>query len=107
MLVGIYTQDASLILECMEYLDTIKHAFHEIEMRTPFPSVLEQESVTVRFVFETPQCPANPVYYIKSSDALSNLSCNDRISVALIQDEDKIEVARKVEKGLLEIFWNM
>ena len=103
LLVGIYTQDASLILECMEYLDMIKNAFHEIEMRTPFPSVFEQESVTARFAFKTPQCPANPVYYIKSSDALSNLICNDRISVTPIKDEDKIEVARKVDKGLLDL----
>ena len=103
LLVGIYTQDASLILECMEYIDTIKKSFNEIELRTPFPSVLEQGSVTTRFVFETPQYPANPVYYINSSDELSNLICDDRISVTLIKDEDKIEVARKVEKGLLDL----
>ena len=103
LLVGIYTQDTSLILECMEYIDTIKNSFNEIELRTPFPSVLEQGSVTTRFVFETPQYPANPVYYINSSDELSNLICDDRISVTLIKDEDKIEVARKVEKGLLDL----
>ena len=103
LLVGIYTQDTSLILECMEYIDTIKNSFNEIELRTPFPSVLEQGSVTTRFVFETPQYPANPVYYINSFDELSNLICNDRISVTLIKDEDKIEVARKVEKGLLDL----
>ena len=111
MFIGIYSQDASLILECMEYIDTIKNAFNEIELRTPFPSVLGQRSVTTRFVFEIPQYPANPVYYINSSDELSNLICNDelsnlicndRISVTLIKDEDKIEVARKVEKGLLD-----
>lgn len=102
LLAGIYTQDASLILECMEYIDTIKNSFNEIELRTPFPSVLEQGSVTTRFVFETPQYPANPVYYINSFDELSNLICDDRISVTLIKDEDKIEVARKVEKGLLD-----
>ena len=103
LLVGIYTQDTSLILECMEYIDTIKNSFNEIELRTPFPSVLEQGSVTTRFVFETPQYPANPVYYINSSDELSNLICDDRISVTLIKDEDKIEVSRKVEKGLLDL----
>lgn len=103
LLVGIYTQDASLISECMEYIDTIKKSFNEIELRTPFPSVLEQGSVTTRFVFETPQYLANPVYYINSFDELSNLICNDRISITLIKEEDKIEVARKVEKGLLDL----
>ena len=102
LLVGIYTQDASLILECMKYLDTLKDTFHEIELRTPFPSVLEQESITARFAFETPQYPANPVYYIKSPDALLNFASVDRISVTLIVDEDKLEVAQKVEKGLLD-----
>ena len=102
LLIGIYTEDVSLISECMEYVDTIKDAFNEIELRTPFTSVLEQKSISMRFCFATPQYPTSPVYYIKSSDMLSNLTNNDRITIALLSDEDKFEIARDIELGKLD-----
>lgn len=102
LLVGICTQDTPLILECMEYIDTIKNEFSEIELRTPFASVLEEKSVTSRFTFEEPQYPTNPIYYIRSSDSLPNPIHNGNITVTLLSDEDKAEIAHALDTGKLD-----
>ncbi len=101
LLIGIYTQDAPLILECMEYIDTIKSEFTDIELRTPFDSVLKEKSVTARFTFEEPQYPSNPVYYIRYYDSLPNL-IHDNITVTLLNDEDKTEITHALNMGILD-----
>ena len=42
LLILVYTENQNLIAECMDYVDTVKDAFEEIELRTPHESVLQE-----------------------------------------------------------------
>lgn len=102
LLIGVYTEDQTLVSECMEYTDGIKNDYEEIELRTPFSSVLEHENIRKRFSLETPSSPANPVYYIHSSAELAQLPPNASVSVSLLTEADKEEIARDVAQGKLD-----
>ena len=86
----------------MEYVDTVKNSFQEIEVRTPYASVLEMDRLCRHFSFGTPEYPASPVYYIHSPDALRPLPDRDTVSISLLQERDKAEIAQCVEEGKLD-----
>ncbi len=97
-----YTEDEALISECMDYVDTVKAEFDEIELRTPYPAVLDSEHIRKYFNAENTEHPANPVYYIHSADKLTLLSENTSVSVSLFCETDKDEIDKAVQEGKLD-----
>lgn len=91
----------------MDYIDTIKDDFGEIELRTPFESVLEQKIISDRFRIEPPLYLASPVYYIRSSDMLVNIASNENVAVTPMNDNDYPEIAHDVEQGRLDAIMGM
>ena len=67
LLILLYTENQMLITECMDYVDTIKTDFNEIEIRTPFPSVLESKQILSRYSVTAPENSVNPVYYTRGT----------------------------------------
>lgn len=102
LLVGIYTEDKTLISECMEFVDGIKDNYQEIELRTPYLSVLDNTDITKRFSLEAVEYPANPIYYIHTRDELLPYVQTDGVSIALHTEEDKAEITRCAQQGLLD-----
>lgn len=102
LLVGIHTEDIALISECMEFIDGIKDNYGETELRTPFISVLNNKDITKRFSLESVEYPASPIYYLHSRDELAEYVKAENISIALHTEEDKAEITRCVQQGLLD-----
>lgn len=102
LLIGIHTEDKALISECLEFVDGIKDNYGEIELRTPFISVLDNENVTKRYSLEAVEYPASPIYYTHTRDELLPYAKMERVSIALHTEEDKAEISRCVQQGLLD-----
>lgn len=102
LLLGVDTQDTGLISECLAYVGEIKDAFDEIEIRTPYPSVLNHEGLNRQFSMEIPAYPASPVYYIHSPSELREIRHDPRVYVSRMREEDRIEIARDVKAGKLD-----
>lgn len=102
LLVGVYTKDNMLISECMEYIDTLRNEFGEIELRTPFSCVLDSDSILKRFSLEQVQDLPNPVYYIDSQSELLNYTGDIELSITQLSDEDRNEIANSVRLGKLD-----
>lgn len=102
LLILLYTEDAALICECMDYADTVKADFDDIELRTPYPAVLESARVRGHFTVEPAEYPANPVYYIHSPGELAAIEGNKSASISLFKESDKAEIAQAVKAGKLD-----
>ena len=102
LLVGIHTEDKTLISECMELIDGIKENYGEIELRTPFISVLNNTDINKRFSLESVEYPASPIYYVHSRNELLPYKEMNGVSIALHTENDKAEIARCVQQGLLD-----
>ena len=102
LLILLYTEDPALIAECMDYVDTVKDAFEEIELRTPYSAVLALPILQNRYTFTAPAYPASPVYYIHAEDQLLSPKTNTEASVSLYCDSDKDEIADAVAAGALD-----
>lgn len=102
LLILLYTENQMLITECMDYIDTIKTDFNEIEIRTPYLSVLESKQIRSRYSVTIPENPANPVYYIHSPEELTSVTGSIAASVSLFTESDKEIISQAVEEGLLD-----
>lgn len=102
LLILLYTEHQMLITECMDYVDTIKTDFNEIEIRTPYPSVLESKQILSRYSVTAPENPANPVYYIYSPEELTSVTGSVAASVSLFTELDKTDISQAIEEGLLD-----
>ncbi len=102
LLILMYTEDPALIAECMDYVDTVKDAFEEIELRTPYSAVLALPILQNRYTFTAPAYPASPVYYIQAEDQLLSPKTNTEASVSLYRDSDNDEIANAVAAGALD-----
>ncbi len=102
LLVLIYTKDAALIGECVEYLTEIAADFAEIEMRTPFPSVLCSPMLTDRFSIGASDYPSNHVYCIRHPDALILPPANRAVTVTHFTDADRLEIKRAADSGSID-----
>lgn len=102
LLILLYTEDEALIRECMDYVDMVKAEFDEINLRTPYPSVLDSERIRKYYIAEYAEHPANPVYYIHSADKLAIYTENTNASVSLFCDADKDEIIQAVQEGKLD-----
>ena len=102
LLILMYTGHPELVEECMDYVDTVKDAFEEIELRTPYPAVLQLPIIQNRYTLTTPAYPASPVYYIHSANQLQSVQSHPEASVSLYCDADKAEIAKAVAAGNLD-----
>lgn len=102
LLLGVYTEDEKLVSECMEFVDTIKDNYTELELRTDFFSVLDMESVKKRFSYETPEVPASPVYYIHTRKELAHFLLKEGVSISLSTEKDKEEIKILAKSGMLD-----
>lgn len=102
LLIRINTTCTELLTECMEMVDQLAPHYNEIEVRTPFEDILRSEMICGRYDLAEPAGPANPVYYVNSSDELTHFSHGDNIVVRLLSEEDKEHIAKAEEDGRLE-----
>jgi len=102
LLILLYTEDPALIAECMDYVDTVKDTFEEIELRTPYSAVPRLPIIQNRYTLTDPAYPASPVYYIHAEDQLLSPKTNTEASVSLYRDSDKGEIAKAVAAGALD-----
>lgn len=102
LLILLYTENQELIAECMNYVDTVEDAFAEIELRTPYSSVLQLPIIQSRYTLANPEYPASPVYYIHAEDQLLSPKTNTETSVSLYRESDKDEIAKAVSAGALD-----
>lgn len=102
LLILLYTENQMLITECMDYVDTIKTDFNEIEIRTPFPSVLESKQILSRYSVTAPENSVNPVYYIHSPEELTSVTGSVDAPVSLFADTDITAISQAVNEGVLD-----
>ncbi len=106
LLIFLYTEDPDLTAECMEYVDTVKDAFSEIELRTPYPSTFSMPTIRQRFTFAEPEYPGSPVYYMHSADALPPYHQHAEATVFDLKETDRDaianEIADAIAAGLLD-----
>ena len=102
LLILLYTEEQELIAECMDYVDTVKDAFEEIELRTPHPAVLQLPIIQNRYTLTPPAYPASPVYYIHAANQLPSVQSHPGASVSLYCEADKAEIAKAVAAGNLD-----
>lgn len=102
LLLLLYTEDLALIAECMDYVDTVKDAFEEIELRTPYSAVPRLPIIQNRYTLTEPAYPASPVYYIYAANQLQSVRANPEASVSLYCEADKDEIAKAVSAGTLD-----
>ena len=101
-LILLYTENQTLIAECMDYVDTVKDAFEEIELRTPYSAVLELPIIQSRYTLTSPEYPASPVYYIRTAEQLLSPKINTDASVSLYCASDRDEIAKATAAGALD-----
>ncbi len=102
LLILLYTEDKTLIAECMDYAENVSADFDDIELRTPYPWILESDRIRAHYSITFPEYPANPVYYIHSSADLTPIPENKDASVSLFKESDKFEIARAVDTGIID-----
>jgi len=102
LLILLYTEKESLLRECMDYAESVAADFSEIELRTPYPAVLDSERIQRRFSVTEPEEPASPVYYIHSPKELASAVPDDTVSVTPYRESDKAEIAQAVCSGKLD-----
>ena len=102
LLILLYTENQNLIAECMDYVDTVKDSFEEIEIRTPYSAVLQLPIMQSRFTLTSPEYPASPVYFIRTADQLLSPKTNTNASVSLYCESDKDEIAKATAVGALD-----
>lgn len=102
LLILLYTENQKLIAECMDYVDTVKDSFGEIELRTPYSAVLALPIIQNRYTFADPEYPASPVYYIHAEDQLLSPKNHTDASVSPYRESDKDAIAKAVAAGTLD-----
>ncbi len=102
LLILLYTENQSLIAECMDYVDTVMDSFEEIEIRTPYSAVLQLPIMQCRYTLHATEYPANPVYYIHTADELLSPKANTNAAVSPYHESDKSVIAKAVADGALD-----
>jgi GNAT superfamily N-acetyltransferase len=102
LLLLVYTENQNLIAECMDYVDMVKDAFEEIELRTPYESVLQEPQIMQRFSLTEPEYPGSPVYYLHTVDELSSLSYHTDAAISPYRESDKDDIAQAIAAGALD-----
>jgi predicted GNAT family acetyltransferase len=98
------TEQGDLLEEAMTYVDAILPGFDEIELHTPFLSVLRSESICRRFAVGESCYPPNPDYVIRSLDQLrpSAASCAAGVTIGSMSDGDRAVILRAAVAGQLD-----
>ena len=106
LLLLVYTKDAALIAECMEYIKTVKDAFDDIELAAPYPDVVRSPAILHRFTPVEPEYPRSPVYYMHSEDELPPHIPHAEASVSVFSEDRKAALTAEIENansaGLLD-----
>ena len=102
MLIVIYTEDENLISECMDCVSQLKDDFSEIEIRTPYASVLEMNIIRDNYILGIPKYKVSPVYYMYSQNQLPHLPEIESLSISLFKETDKAEIAKAEKEGKLD-----
>ncbi len=101
LLVTAHTRNAGLLAEGFACIAELAPDFKEIELRTPFPEILEYDGLTGTFEQNEPSDPASPVYFIHSPVELIAPIPDETVTVSLAAEEDKAEIERENERGNL------
>ncbi len=96
LLILVYTEDPDLIAECMEYVDTAKAAFDDIELATPYPDVVQLPAIRERFTPDDPEYPRSPVYFMHSADALPPHVPHAEAVISDYPENDTEELKREI-----------
>lgn len=107
LLILLYTENTSLIAECMEYVDTVKDAFDDIELRTPYLSAVHLPAIKQRFTLAEPEYPGSPVYYMHHAEELPPHTQHAEAVISDYSESDKDELVKEIAQananGLLDV----
>ena len=103
LLILVYTENRELIEECMDYADTVKDAFEDIELRTPYASVLQASELLRRFSLAEPAYPGNPIYYMHTKAELPPFTYHAEAVVSDYKETDKADIAKATTAGALDM----
>ncbi len=109
ILVAVYTRDEALLTEAMDYTAAIGEKVQSIELRTPYPEILDSPALRRRFTVTDPEDGCmNPVYYVHTAAELVDFPPSAGVEIRLADDAERerarglLSASDEAEYGLRE-----